>query len=310
MSGEFMNAGICTLFEGSYCYGAGALINSLIASGFKGKFFAGYRGQQPEWDLNQIAQHGVTVQMVPLSTDYHLTNYKPNFMQDILNEDLDLTHLCYVDPDIVVSCQWNRILEWLTCGVALCEDVNSPVSSNHPRRVGWRRHFAHTSEEMKCRTEVYVNGGFVGVARADMPFLEKWQSLSEEMATVIGGLGVAKLTNGKAFLSKGFADCFSCSDQDALNAAIEFDTARTSILGQDAMAFTFGDIFLPHAVGAGKPWQRRHLLEALRGVSPRLVDRLFLQNFSGPIPVFGATKILRMKLALTLAALITRVWHK
>ena len=49
--------------------------------------------------------------------------------------------LFYFDPDIVVNDSWICFEQWVNCGVALCEDINSPFQEFHPRRVGWRNYF-------------------------------------------------------------------------------------------------------------------------------------------------------------------------
>lgn len=93
-----MNHAICTLFEGSYHQGVAALANSLHQAGFKGRIYAGYRGALPTWaasatPLDLPRWPGATVMplaeqlslaFLPLDTQHHLTNYKPEFMLDLL----------------------------------------------------------------------------------------------------------------------------------------------------------------------------------------------------------------------------------
>ena len=72
---------VCTLFEGHYHYGVGALINSLHASGFKGRMICGHRGSEPSWaNAARQLRDGIEVSFVPVGTNVHFSNYKPQFL--------------------------------------------------------------------------------------------------------------------------------------------------------------------------------------------------------------------------------------
>jgi hypothetical protein len=79
--------------------------------------------------------------------------------------------IVYMDPDIVCEAPWSFYESWLCCGVALCEDVNSPVSPNHPRRIAWRNYYGSYGIVLHSKSHSYVNGGFTGVLKSDYAFL-------------------------------------------------------------------------------------------------------------------------------------------
>lgn len=319
-----MNSAVCTLFEGSYHYGTAALINSLHRAGFRGDVYAGHRGALPPW-----ARHAKPVAVPPwraghalqlgddtriiflaLDTDHHLTNYKPEFMLALLDGPArGADALYYLDPDICVVQPWRFLEEWVSCGVALCEDVNSPLPELHPRRVGWRRYYARHGLELRFRCAEYVNGGCVGVARGQRDFLVLWQRTMELMGQEIGSLGVA-LADASAYRSTGFAGCFDRTDQDALNATLEAWAGPASVIGQEAMGFKPGPAVMPHALGGGKPWQRSYLRTALRGVAPRVADRAFWDNVERPIAAYPAWHTAAKRVDLVMAAALGRVFRR
>ena len=316
-----MNHAICTLFEGSYHQGVAALANSLHQAGFKGRIYAGYRGALPTWaasatPLDLPRWPGATVMplaeqlslaFLPLDTQHHLTNYKPEFMLDLLaGPAVQADGLFYLDPDICVTAPWSYFEQWVDCGVALCEDLNSPLPEDHPRRVGWRRYYAPRGLTLRFRAPQYVNGGFVGVAARDRGFLQVWLQTMNLMAEEVGTLAAASIAAGQAYRSKGFAGCFDTTDQDALNAAIEASTLPVSVIGQEAMAFKPGPALLPHAVGSHKPWQRDFLGFALRGVAPRLADKAFWAHVRAPIAVQSSFAKACKGLEISLASAIGR----
>jgi hypothetical protein len=320
-----MNTTICTLFEGDYHYGVAALTNSLYKSGFRGNIYAGYRGELPKWVANSrkcvignwecalvldVAE-GLQLIFLPLTTDYHLTNYKPDFMLDLLAGPAKSSNaIFYFDPDICVSERWSFFEEWVSCGVALCEDVNSPLPINHPRRLGWRRYFSKYGHKLHFRSPEYINGGFIGVTRQNENFLILWKELQNAMADEIGSLDASKLARGAAFHSKGFANCFDASDQDALNATIEATNLEISVIGNEAMGFKTGGAILPHALGSGKPWQVSSLIKAVRGFPPRQADKIFWLKIEGPIKCFGTLALILYRLELRIASVCGRFYRR
>jgi hypothetical protein len=321
-----MNTAVCTLFEKDYHHGVAALVNSLHRSGFRGPVYAGYRGPLPAWagaaaptvlagwpEARRLpVDEAVSIVFLPLSTGAHFTNIKPDFMLQLFAEPgLGIDRLFYLDPDICVVESWQYLEDWLSCGVALCEDVNSPVEQHHPRRDGWRRHFGVYDVRLEFSTAAYVNGGCVGLSRADLQFLCNWQRLSQYMAEVIGGLGASQLEGGAQLRQLGFARCFDRSDQDVLNAAIGMTpTLHYSILPQSAMAFVAGPTVLPHAVGPRKPWRRRYLRESLRGWAPGTADKSYWSFVDGPVQSLGSAMIRRQRAALLLASAIGRCYRR
>ncbi|RYG11197.1 MAG: hypothetical protein EOO07_20975, partial [Chitinophagaceae bacterium] len=135
-SNVMKTASICTLFEGEYHYGMAVLINSLYANGFRGDIYAGYRGDIPYWAENANHNNEISwkdvktltltdelnIHFLPVETEYHLTNYKPDFMLKLWDGPAGrINQIFYFDPDIVVDAKWEFFLEWAGLGVALCE---------------------------------------------------------------------------------------------------------------------------------------------------------------------------------------------
>lgn len=318
---------ICTLFEGSYHFGLAALANSLYSQGFAGDIYAGYRGHLPGWAAKAQANETLTwqgavtlhvnenlsIHFLPLQTDYHLTNYKPDFMLELWDGPASgVEQLFYFDPDIIVDTRWSFFSEWVGYGVAVCEDVNSPLPANHPRRKAWRKFFSSHGINLHFREANYANGGFVGVKIEDKSFLNTWKLIQEKMAMEIGGLGVSQFDSSQT-KAVSFSDphyYFSKTDQDALNAAIEAWDGDTSFVGKEGMGFRSGSALLPHAVGESKPWNRNALKMALQGSPPRRIDHCFWRSVKGPIVLYSSLYQIRKHTAHKIAALIGRFYKR
>lgn len=321
-----LKTAVCTLFEGKYHFGVGALTNSLYANGFRGVIYAGYRGELPSWAQTAKVQsvgkwgassvllvaQGLELVFLPLETEYHLTNYKPDFLLELFDDPAcDVDAIFYFDPDIVVNEKWSFFEEWVQCGIALCEDVNSPLPRNHPRRVGWRTFYGKSEIPLTYINTEYVNGGFQGVLRTDRAFIEQWQLLQQKMFPFIGGPNAAGISGGKSLGGlSGFADCFGRTDQDALNACIEACDVPVSMIGQEAMGFKPGAAVVPHSLGSRKPWNANYLLSSMSGKGPALVDKLFWNHVSSPIVVKPKVTVFWKRLEILITSFVSRFYRR
>lgn len=317
-----MNTSICTLFEGHYHHGVAALVNSLHEQGYRGSIYVGYKGPLPAWSAAAVenpalAWHGsctlditpeVKVHFLPLTTSHHLSNYKPDFMLRLWDGPArEAEAMYYFDPDIVVLTPWELFEGWVEAGVALCEDVNSPLAQYHPIRMKWRKYFAANNIALRFKEAMYANSGFIGVSRQNRSFLTKWQHVQEAMAPAIGGLAKSSFM-GTAEIP--FAP-FGKTDQDAMNASIEaWEDGNASFVGKESMAFLPGLALMTHALGSPKPWNRKPLRFALAGQPPRPADRDYWRVANSLIRTQPASLVKRRRLTIQLAAFIGRFYGR
>ncbi len=303
-----MKSAICTLFEGDYHYGVGALANSLYTHGFRGTIYAGYRGALPPWvgkneKLESRKQkletegyvefspaEGLTIRFIPLATKIHFTNYKPDFMLEIWEKHCPQAEaMFYFDPDITIKCRWTFFEEWVQAGVAVCADVNPSMPANHPIRHAWKQFYTPHGIGFQRELAIYFNGGFLGLRRNCMGFLKCWQRLQELMAPEINGLQNVNLRD-RTFL-------FCKTDQDALNIATMTSESPISPMGQDGMDFQHGGggYVMSHALGGKKPWNKQFVRTVIRRAAPpSRADKQFFQYVEFPIRLYPPG-VLRLK---------------
>lgn len=286
------------------------MANSLYACGYRGRIYAGYRGELPPWvsplttlgaDASEYSPApGLTLRFLRLETQEHLTNIKPDFMMQVWREHATAAErLVYLDPDIVFKTDWVNIEGWVDHGVALCEDMNSPLNVTHPLRRSWTAYFQPFGIDYQPRDAYYVNGGFVGVHRRDHAFLEKWEEVQVAMKKRIGNptqIGIADRW-----------DPFHYTDQDALNVTKDLYD-NVSLMEKHAMDFGKIGHVMSHAAGKKKPWTKHHLREILvNSTQPANTDKLFWQHVSSPIRVYSPAKISRTRAILKVAAMLGRI---
>jgi hypothetical protein len=306
-----MNSVVCTLFEGSYHFGVGALANSLYAGGYRGVIYAGYRGALPPWAAggptrDGVAEYspapGLTLRFLPLATTAHLTNFKPDFMLSLWQDHCPQADaLFYFDPDITVIAGWPFFESWVAAGVAVCADINPSMPAQHPLRHAWKQFYQPHGIVFHRELDLYFNGGFIGVHRRHAEFLRCWQGLQVLMASEIGGMQNVNLRD-RTYL-------FHKTDQDAMNVAVMASECPISPMGQDGMDLQpgGGGYVMSHAVGGQKPWKKPFLRTLFqRGWPPSRADRMYFRHVETPIRLFSAPSLVNRRSSLLLAAALGR----
>jgi hypothetical protein len=302
---------VCTVFEGHFHKGVAALANSLHANGYEGIIWAAYKGALPPWariDAHQnsvemmVVSEKLTVHFVKLADNTFLPYFKPDFMLDILENRMpNVAQIFFFDCDIVVKCRFSYFEEWANFGVALCEDVNSPIPMSHPLRFQWKVYFKKFGIDIKVKDNLYVNGGFVGLKSSAKNFLKTWQMAQNLM--------MHELKEVKNVNFKDRTNPFNCTDQDALNIAKDLTEEPLSVADGTAMDLSNHGYIMSHAVGKQKPWHKNFLLYVIKyGQAPSRTDRLYMNFTERPLSIFTPRtrflKLWNLKLACALGRVI------
>jgi hypothetical protein len=272
--------------------------------------YAGYRGQLPPWAAGAVSGKGYSeliieaqflVRFVPLTTEAHFGNYKPDFMLSVWRDHCPgADALFYFDPDIVVVCRWSFFEEWVEGGVALCADVYADMPASHPFRRAWLEYFGQYGIQPIREQNIYFNSGFVGVAKQNAGFLTTWQQLLQLLEPEIGGL--------RNFRVHGRSYPFNIPDQDAMNVATMTSKESLSCVGRQGMDFEGGGGYImSHAVDSVKPWRKKMLWATLtKAQRPSRADKAFLRHASSPIRVYGHLHLGLKKLDLLAGSAVGR----
>jgi hypothetical protein len=304
---------IVTLIERDFLYGAAALYNSLVRNGFDGTLIIGYRGDDglPAELLKRMKNlpNGLPIiRWIKLSTPWHFTNYKAQFLLDILEVDPSVNKISYVDPDIVVTCPWDWFDKWCEVGPVLCGDSFDQMPSYHPTRNQWRDLLADHKMQVYQEPSIYFNAGFLSVMRNHKSFIKTWHDIIEHIASQYIDLNA--IGNIEAWRTSGRWNPFYAGDQDAFNMTVMSWNGPLATFGSDAMAFTHGWNILPHAIGANKPWRKSYIWDSLQGIRPRYVEKMFWECASTPIPLVSPSDLKKKRLSIKIASLIGRFYGR
>lgn len=310
---------VCTLFEGNYHYGVAALVNSLKNHGYKGEVYAGYRGALPiwakmaefniklEWEdactLN--IEDGIQIHFLPLQTDYHLTNYKPDFMIRLCEGPAkNEIGIFYFDPDIVIKCRWAFFEKWISHGVAIVHEIiSNDMPATHPIRLEWCNIINKNNGNVVHQIQSYINGGFVGLIKDNVSFLKSWSNYVDIAIKVHN-------TNPSEFMSLDRTYPYFSIDQDALNITAMSTCMAISEMGPEAMDFIHGGYTMSHAVGSAKPWKKNYIVSSLQGDLPTLADKEYWKNVNTTIVCYSKNKVRIKRLLIKVASFIGRFYRK
>jgi hypothetical protein len=314
-----MNASVCTLFEGHYHFGVAAWVNSLYYQGYRGAVYVGYRGTLPHWSKEatddsslswpgaktlQVAE-GLQLHFLPVTTEFHLTNYKPFFMLSILEGFSQLDSLTYFDPDIVVKCKWSFFENWLSHGVALVHEISyNDMPPSHPLRMEWLKVIKQAGLQSARDIHSYINGGFCGVSRKNIEFLKVWANITQVAIRQFG------LTPDQWSHDYDRTFMFHSQDQDTLNITAMCSSSPISEMGPEAMDFVDGGFTMSHCVGSPKPWKKKYLASALKGIPPSKAEKAYWLHTTNPILIHSDFSLKITNASIMVAALIGRFYKR
>ena len=316
-----MAIAICTLFEGNYHHGVAALCNSLYKNGYRGKVYAGYRGNLPDWayDATPIewpgyekqsvkvfdAAEGLKVYFIELQISSHLAHHKPDFMIGLLQGPANsFDGIFYFDPDIIVKCNWIFLDRWVQNGAAIIQEINGNIMPpNHPTRFLWAEVIKVAGDEVINQVQYYYNCGFCGVTKKNINFLRSWSKL---ISTAINKFD----QNPWVLANHDKSSFFWSIDQDTFNMTVMSTKCRVCDMGPEAMDFIHGGFTMSHAVGSPKPWMKSFLLAALKGIPPSIPEKAFWDNVRGPILTLNLKTIRSKTVFIKIASFIGRFYRK
>ncbi|OKH27900.1 hypothetical protein NIES2101_43755 [Calothrix sp. HK-06] len=316
-----MKAVVCTLYESHYHYGVAALINSLYSNGFKGDIYVGYRGDLPFWALEANKStmdwedsktlrlaNDLSIHFLPVSSNVHFTNYKPEFILQLWNNHLNqsvISGIFYFDPDIINKCDWSFYENWISYGVSLVNEIVwNDMPPTHPKRQQWLKVANSLNYSVTNNLNSYLNAGFIGVSKNHIGFVRMWNELIEHSVKEFN------FDKTKFFQSKNNYSLFSVGDQDLLNLTAMCTKEPISLFGPEGMDFLGGGWLMSHSTGSPKPWKTNFLKELIFGKKPTIQSKLYWQYSCGIIKAHSPLHIRKKLFAMKAASFLSRFYNR
>jgi hypothetical protein len=304
---------ICTLYDGDYHYGLGALANSLIKGGYQGTLWAGHRGPLPFWtsQLRRLDAPGdeflvggkIRLVFHQVNPDVHLALYKPQYMKRLLeNEARDASYIWFFDSDMYLRSGWGFFQNWQRRGIAAVQDINyRTLPELDPLRQQWMDVGAEMGFGKPRPLNIYFNSGLSGVPASSASYLDMWQSLIVKAGEM--GMDLKRISSQSRDLP------FHIPDQDGMNVAFMFTPHPVSPAGPEVMGFYPGRTHLYHNVGT-KPWRGSILMRALKGTPPGLPSKFYFTVVESPIRLYTPFQLRLKRLAVGISAFIGRFYRR
>lgn len=312
---------ICTLFEKDYHHGVSVLVNSIYASNFRGDIFIGYKGNLPDWVKEKAIDTSVyswaggilvyeissefRLFFLKINTKKHLAHYKPLFMLELMNNvSTSAEKIVYFDPDIILKCNWLFFEVWMDFGVALVHEITMhDMPSSHPTRRLWEKIIIEAGYKITRQLSSYINSGFCGVTRNNLEFLSLWNSYVDIAINEYGQDETLFATFDRTAL-------FWNIDQDTFNMTAMSSNTSISEYGPEGMDFLNGGQIMSHATGTPKPWNKKFILNALKGNPPSLADKFYWKNSNNPIKLYNTRFLDLKKKSILIASFMGRFYKK
>jgi lipopolysaccharide biosynthesis glycosyltransferase len=311
-----MSTTICTLYEKEYHYGLGALINSLSLSGFQGNIWAARRDHSiPFWFKQEQSTEphptyrptpDIKVQLIQRNPPHHLSHDKALWIQEVLHKyDPQADKLFYFDCDIIVLRKWKLFEDWVSSGVALCEDIaRIPVS--HPLRKSWIPFLPEELRTESYRDLPYFNAGFLGMRRDHLDLIQRWAMIQGKM--------LGRVDSKQSLQQGDFFDPLHLPDQHALNLACQTGSTPLCWTGRDGMGLEPGLPYMSHSVSTPKPWDTCYTKHLLKGRVPNWNHGHYWKHCLDPLRLYSrlysTMKHLEYQLARSISLILLGRSHR
>lgn len=195
---------------------------------------------------------------------------------------------------------------WINQGITIVHEIIlNDMPSSHPLRILWKKIiYQNQLGNIEHEINSYCNAGFLGLQRSQIAFLDKWIEILN-IATSKYDMNMQTFINGPR------EKPFRALDQDAFNIALMCTSETISEMGPEAMGFANNGLqVMLHATGSPKPWNKKFILNAIKGLPPTTADRGFVSNSNGGLNNYSSFTLKLKKLALNISIFICRFYKK